>query len=105
MERDSFKMVQPYIYQFEFVVDDLNIWNLPIGIYECDDTCVDFAFQSNVHVSIGEVDFGSTLDASNFKNGKNCLFTLDRVLQENDKVSGNKLHYHLVCLIYCPINR
>lgn len=60
------------IFLMEFIVDDLQMFQLPGDVIDSDPSAVEFRFLDSVFVSIDESEICSAARS----NGKNCLFTL-----------------------------
>lgn len=71
------------IFLLELIVDDITTWNLPEGLLECDESCVDFLFLDTIQLSMCEKDFGFPLG----KYGKNCIFVLDQAPDDKHQVN------------------
>lgn len=70
------------IFSLEFIVKNLKVWTLPDGLVEVNRKCVDFTFM-NIHTKICERDFDKK---KNGATGKFCLFTLNALPSDEDKV-------------------
>ena len=69
------------IFTIEFVIDDLKTFSkteesVADVTHKCE-KCVKFKFMNLVRFEICEKDFGSKLDVACANTGKNCLFTMD----------------------------